>query len=165
MLILKIEISGKKWADDAPKEELAADTVNLMSMGACGAFIHGLEDEYLAVRSISVESLTQLSTRNPKLAVLALDFLVDRFNDEIELVRLKAIESLRKIAGHICLQVHQLETILSALEDYSLVIRENLHSMLQASTIATKDGLQRVITKLLDNLKKYPQVKKATSQQ
>ena len=36
--------TGKKWADDNPREELDADSVNLMSFGACGAFIHGLED-------------------------------------------------------------------------------------------------------------------------
>ena len=149
--------TGKKWADDAPREELDADSVNLMSFGACGAFIHGLEDEFLSVRRTSVDSLTELSISNPRLASLALDFLVDMFNDEIELVRLRAIESLTTIAGHISLQVHQLETILSALDDFSIVIREKLHVMLQTSTIATKDGLQNVIGKLLDNLKRYPQ--------
>ena len=76
-----------------------------MSFGACGAFIHGLEDEFLAVRTASIESLTKLSVQNPKLATMALDFLVDMFNDEIELVRLKAIESLKMIASHISLQV------------------------------------------------------------
>lgn len=39
--------SGKKWADDAPKELLDADNISLMSSGACGAFVHGLEDEFL----------------------------------------------------------------------------------------------------------------------
>ncbi len=34
--------SGKKWAEDTPREEVDADSVNLMAMGACGAFIHGL---------------------------------------------------------------------------------------------------------------------------
>ena len=82
-----------------------ADSVNLMAMGACGAFIHGLEDEFLAVRSATIDSLTLLSTKNAKLANLALDFLVDMFNDEIESVRLKAIEALTIIADHICLQV------------------------------------------------------------
>ena len=112
---------------------------------------------FSSVRRTSVASLTALSTANPRLASLALDFLVDMFNDEIELVRLRAIESLTTIAGHISLQVHQLETILSALDDFSIVIREKLHVMLQTSTIATKDGLQNVIGKLLDNLKRYPQ--------
>ncbi|XP_059099010.1 integrator complex subunit 4-like [Tigriopus californicus] len=148
--------SGKKWGDDAPKEELDASSVSVMALGACGAFVHGLEDEFLAVRSMSISSLTQLSVKNPRLASMALDFLVDMFNDEIELVRLKAIESLRLIASHISLQAHQLEVILTALDDYSILIRERLHSMLQSSNLATKDGLQRVIQKLLDNLKKYP---------
>lgn len=39
--------SGKKWADDAPREVLDAESINLMSSGACGAFVHGLEDEFL----------------------------------------------------------------------------------------------------------------------
>lgn len=39
--------SGKKWADDAPREAIDADQINLMSSGACGAFVHGLEDEFL----------------------------------------------------------------------------------------------------------------------
>ena len=146
--------SGKKWADDAPKEEVDADSVNLMAMGACGAFIHGLEDEFLAVRSASIDSLTALSIKHPKLASQALDFLVDMFNDEIEAVRLKAIEALTLIADHISLQAHQLETILWALDDFSIIVREKLHEMLQASSISTKDGLQNVVNKLLENLKR-----------
>jgi integrator complex subunit 4 len=41
---------------------------------------------------------------------------VDMFNDEIEEVRLKAIDSLTKISRHIVLWEDQLETILGALE-------------------------------------------------
>lgn len=37
--------SGRKWADDAPKEKLDTNTVYLIASGACGAFVHGLEDE------------------------------------------------------------------------------------------------------------------------
>ena len=44
-----------------------------------------------------------------------------------------------------------------ALDDCSFIVREKLHEMLQASNIATKDGLQNVIGKLLENLKRYPQ--------
>lgn len=130
--------SGKKWADDAPKELVDADSINLISSGACGAFVHGLEDEFLGkthnllffccaykndiilhkiivvpeVRSAAVESLCQLSISNPTFANMALDFLVDMFNDEIEDVRLKAIDSLRMISEHIILRDDQLETIL-----------------------------------------------------
>ena len=38
-----------------------------------------------------------------------------------------------------------------------ILVRQKLHEMLQASNIATKDGLQNVIMKLLENLKRYPQ--------
>merc|ERR1712013_234927 len=61
------------------------------------------------------------------------------------------------ISRHILLQVHQLEGILSALDDFSTLLREKLHLMLQACTIATKDGLENVIQKLKANLKRYPQ--------
>lgn len=44
--------SGKKWADDAPKELIDAESINLMSSGACGAFVHGLEDEFLGKTNI-----------------------------------------------------------------------------------------------------------------
>ncbi len=71
-------VLGNKWADDKPREELDPENVNVMSFGACGAFVHGLEDEFLAVRSQSIKSLTKLSIKNPKLAALALDYLVSQ---------------------------------------------------------------------------------------
>lgn len=69
------------------------------------------------VRSAAVESLCQLSISNPTFANMALDFLVDMFNDEIEDVRLKAIDSLRMISEHIILRDDQLETILGERDD------------------------------------------------
>ncbi|CAG9769751.1 unnamed protein product [Ceutorhynchus assimilis] len=154
--------SGKKWADDAPKELLDADNISLMSSGACGAFVHGLEDEYLEVRSAAVESLCQLSISNPQFSNMALDFMVDMFNDEIEDVRLKAIDSLRLISEHIILRDDQLETILGALEDFSQEVREGLHRMLATCKMSTTVGLKLCVEKLLDNLKKYPQDKRST---
>lgn len=68
------------------------------------------------VRSAGVDTLCNLSLDNPEFAILSLDFLVDMFNDEIESVRLKAIESLTKISCHIILREDQLETILGALK-------------------------------------------------
>lgn len=38
--------SGKNWADDAPRELVNAESVSLVNSGSCGAFVHGLEDEY-----------------------------------------------------------------------------------------------------------------------
>ena len=41
--------SGQKWGNDAPKDDVDSDAVSIMSSGSCGAFVHGLEDEYLGL--------------------------------------------------------------------------------------------------------------------
>lgn len=79
------------------------------------------------------------------------------FNDEIQDVRLRAIESLRKMSAHVTLSEDQLETILGALEDFSGEVREGLHATLGASRLATKICLHMCVTRLIDNLARYPQ--------
>lgn len=134
--------SGRKWADDAPKEKLDSNTVNLIASGACGAFVHGLEDEMFGkvvservpigaaalgvfslcvcvcseVRIAAVEALCKLARSSPSFAEKCLDFLVDMFNDEIEEVRLQSIHVLREISTHITLREDQLDTVLAVLE-------------------------------------------------
>lgn len=130
--------TGKRWADDAPQERLDSKSISLVASGACGALVHGLEDEFLEVRTAAVDSMCKLALSNPDFAVTCLDFLVDMFNDEIEDVRLKAIYSLTAIARHIVLREDQLETMLSSLEDYSVDVREGLHLMLGACRVSTQ---------------------------
>ncbi|XP_049803533.1 integrator complex subunit 4 [Schistocerca nitens] len=154
--------SGRNWADDAPRELVDAESVSLVNSGSCGAFVHGLEDEYQEVRNASVESLCSLAMNNPQFALMSLDFLVDMFNDEIEEVRLKAIDSLTKISRHIILREDQLETILGALKDFSIDVREGLHKMLASCRLSSKGCLQMCVEALLENLKKYPVDRKST---
>nr|CAD7401906.1 unnamed protein product [Timema poppensis] len=154
--------SGKNWSDDAPREVIDAESVSLMSSGSCGAFVHGLEDEFLEVRYASVESVCQLSLDNPQFAHMSLDFLVDMFNDEIEEVRIKAIDSLTRISRHIVLREDQLETILGALKDFSMDVREGLHKMLASCRLSSKNCLQMCVESLLENLKKYPMDRRST---
>jgi integrator complex subunit 4 len=92
------------------------DNLNLMASGACGAFIHGLEDEYLEVRVEAVDSLCRLAVNCPKLAAKSIDFLVDMFNDEIEQVRLKAILALTKILHYVLLGDDQIDIVVSVIE-------------------------------------------------
>lgn len=125
--------------------------------GSCGAFIHGLEDEFLEVRTAAVEALCTLSLEQPTIARISLDFMVDMFNDEIQDVRLRAIESLRKMSVSVTLREDQLETILGALEDFSGEVREGLHATLAASRLATRNCLHMCVNRLLDNLTRYPQ--------
>ena len=92
------------------------DNLNLLATGACGAFIHGLEDEFLEVRADAVDSLCQLALKCPKFAAKSIDFLVDMFNDEIESVRLKAIQALGKITHYVLLGDDQIDIVLSVIE-------------------------------------------------
>jgi len=39
------------WADDKPQEVIDADSVMLISSGAAGAFVHGLEDEFMGMNT------------------------------------------------------------------------------------------------------------------
>ncbi|XP_041850945.1 integrator complex subunit 4 [Melanotaenia boesemani] len=148
--------SGRKWADDAPKEKLDTNTVNLIASGACGAFVHGLEDEMFEVRIAAVEALCQLARSSPSFAEKCLDFLVDMFNDEIEEVRLQSIHVLRQISTHITLREDQLDTVLAVLEDSSRDIREALHELLCYTNVSTKECIQLALLELLKNLNKYP---------
>ncbi|XP_037533649.1 integrator complex subunit 4 [Nematolebias whitei] len=148
--------SGRKWADDAPKERLDTNTVNLIASGACGAFVHGLEDEMFEVRIAAVEALCQLARSSPSFAEKCLDFLVDMFNDEIEEVRLQSIHVLREISTNITLREDQLDTVLAVLEDSSRDIREALHELLCYTNVSTKECVQLALLELLKNLNKYP---------
>uniref|UniRef100_A0A4W3H6Z6 Integrator complex subunit 4 n=1 Tax=Callorhinchus milii TaxID=7868 RepID=A0A4W3H6Z6_CALMI len=148
--------SGRKWGDDAPKEPVNTYTVNLINSGACGAFVHGLEDEMYEVRLAAVESLCTLGQASASFAEKCLDFLVDMFNDEIEEVRLGSIHALRHISSHIRLREDQLDTVLAVLEDSSRDIREALHELLCYTNVSTKDGIHLALVELLKNLAKYP---------
>ena len=39
--------TGRKWAAGAPKIDIDPGEISLMNAGACGAFVHGLEDEFM----------------------------------------------------------------------------------------------------------------------
>ena len=88
----------------------------MISTGSCGAFIHGLEDEYLEVRSECVVSLGKLASSCPEFAAKSIDFLVDMFNDEIENVRLMSIQALCKITHYVLLTDDQIDIVLPVLE-------------------------------------------------
>ncbi|XP_046739283.1 integrator complex subunit 4 [Diprion similis] len=143
----------KRGGDEGPEVEERS--------GSCGAFIHGLEDEFLEVRTAAVEALCSLSLEQPNIARTSLDFMVDMFNDEIQDVRLRAIESLRKMSASVTLREDQLETILGALEDFSGEVREGLHATLATSRLATRNCLHMCVNRLLDNLARYPQDKES----
>uniref|UniRef100_A0A2L2YE14 Integrator complex subunit 4 n=2 Tax=Parasteatoda tepidariorum TaxID=114398 RepID=A0A2L2YE14_PARTP len=153
--------SGKKMYTEVSKEDIEDDNVSLMSSGACGAFVHGFEDELQEVRTATLDSFCKLATYFPSFASISLDFLVDMFNDETEEVCLKAIHCLQKISLHIMLREDQLKTILVVLEDFSMDLREALHTMLASCRLTTKECLKFCVDSLLKNLMRYPQDKRS----
>ena len=68
------------------------------------------------VRNAAIDSLCELATQSAMFAILSQDFLVDMLNDEIDVVRLNAINSLRKISHHITLREDQLDGVLDVLK-------------------------------------------------
>lgn len=123
-----------------------------------GAFVFGLEDERKDVRMAALESLSQLSRLQPKFAERSMDHIVDMFNDEIEDIRLKAIQCLQ-IIDNVALRDDQVEIILSALDSPSMDIREALHIMLARVNLSSAKSLRSCIESILYNLKRYPQDK------
>ncbi|KAL3848604.1 hypothetical protein ACJMK2_019453 [Sinanodonta woodiana] len=151
--------TGQKWADDAPKDDVDPENISLMNIGACGAFVHGLEDEFAEVRNTALDSLCELAAQSANFARLSQDSIIDMFNDEIESVRLNAINSLKKLSQHLELREDQLDIILGVLQDFSYTCREYLRDMLCEMKVATKDCLNACMVSLLDNLRRYPQDK------
>lgn len=123
-----------------------------------GAFVFGLEDERKDVRMASLESICHLSKLQPEFAEKSVDHIVDMFNDEIEEIRLKAIQCLEEL-GNVALREYQVEIILSVLDSPSMDIREALHSMLAHINLSSSQSLRKCIESVIINLTRYPQDK------
>ncbi|KAF9102437.1 Integrator complex subunit 4 [Mortierella sp. AM989] len=116
-------------------QDVAAQQVRLLDSGACGAFVHGLEDEYQDVRNAAI----------------------NMFMDEIDYVRLNALTSLCKIGGKapITFDTEQLQIALGVLEDADRDVRESTHRMLEVVTMATADGMTSFLASLESNMKRF----------
>ncbi|KAF9904274.1 Integrator complex subunit 4 [Linnemannia zychae] len=140
-------------------QDVTAQQVRLLDSGAAGAFVHGLEDEYRDVRNAAINSICELCLHNPEFAVLALDYLVDMFMDEIDYVRLNALQSLCKIGnrGPIVFDTEQLQIALGVLEDADRDVREAAHRMLEVVTMATQDGMTSFLESIETNMRRFPE--------
>ncbi|CAO3565806.1 unnamed protein product [Mortierella alpina] len=140
-------------------QDVTAQQVRLLDSGACGAFVHGLEDEYQDVRNAAINSICELCLHNPEFSLLALDYMVDMFMDEIDYVRLNALTSLCKIGNKapITFDTEQLQIALGVLEDADRDVRESAHRMLGVVTMATADGMPHFLASLESNMKRFPE--------
>ncbi|OWA52457.1 Integrator complex subunit 4 [Hypsibius exemplaris] len=148
--------SGRKWADDAPKERLQQEDVKLMSIGATGAFVLALEDQFQEVRAPAVISMAQLAAKHPSFGSTCAEFLVDMFNDEIHDVRLNALKMFPLLGQGVDLREDQLEMVLTVLQDADLDIREGLRLILPTLKYSSAKILRMVFDALLTNFHQYP---------
>ncbi|XP_065645057.1 integrator complex subunit 4 isoform X2 [Hydra vulgaris] len=149
--------TGNTWSDNLvtinkPDEQ----EVQLMNTGACGVFVRALEDEYMEVRSAGIDSICELANQNAQFAHLSTDFLVDMFNDEIEMVRLNSITSLMKLHKYVDFREDQLDTVLECLNDFNQLVRDSVRELLGYCLLSTQACLHATVLALLSNLKKYP---------
>ncbi|KAJ9052262.1 hypothetical protein DSO57_1035982 [Entomophthora muscae] len=138
--------------------EMEPDEVRILKSGECGAFIHGLEDEFQEVRAASVDSICELCMNSQEFATRAVDFLVDAFNDEIDTVRMNSIASLAKIRSAFPLTIdeEQLLIVLSVLEDKKPSIRSAVHEVLGLLLLDKATILPTLVNGLLANLRRHP---------
>jgi len=154
--------SKKNYQAKEGDTEIAQEDISLLETGACGAFVHGLEDEFQEVRQAATTSICKLALKDEEFAESCIDslvgmwpfnlkfsfsfsfsfglpititplpLLVDMFNDEIDEIRITAIESLMTLGAErgITLKEDQLQIVLSNLEDASGEIRSVLHNLL-----------------------------------
>ncbi|CAB1347820.1 unnamed protein product [Coregonus sp. 'balchen'] len=112
--------SGRKWADDAPKEKVDTSAVNLITSG---------DWRTRCMRCVLLLWMhSALAQSSASFAEKCLDFLVDMFNDEIEEVRLQSIHVLRQISTNITLREDQLDTVLAVLEVTHTNTQRHIHT-------------------------------------
>lgn len=141
----------------APQGDLAIQDVSIMSAGACGAFIHGLEDEIHEVRLATLNAIRALAINFHPLASKALDFLVDMFNDEIERVRIAALLVMTDISPYYVLQEEQLDMMLGIFDDGNMHVRHAAHRLFTIAHVINHHCLMELTNTLLFALGKYPQ--------
>ncbi|KAI8878557.1 ARM repeat-containing protein [Backusella circina FSU 941] len=139
--------------------DVGSDEFHLLDSGACGAFIHGLEDEYQEVRNASIDSICELCMYNDQLIKKAVECLVDMFNDEIDKIRVNAIQSLRKIGTRAILEFNdeQLEVSVGALQDSDTIARQATHDLFTVVRLTVQDSMVVLLEALEANMKRYPE--------
>jgi len=109
------------------------------------------------VRMAVIGSIQELCTRHKVLARIAVELLVDMLNDEINEVRVKAIQSVGVIVNEndMSLNEDQLNVILAGLEDQNRAVRHSLHRLLAHMALRSTLGLHASVEALLKNLQRY----------
>lgn len=132
---------------------------HLFESSACGAIIHGLEDEFWDVRNATINSLRELALCCKEFALDSIEFVVDVFNDEIDKVRMNSVYSLHQICQkhNISLNDDHLEVILNILDDKTVSLRNCAQKLLCSFDFKSDASMLFLLDNLHKNLSKFPE--------
>ncbi|KAJ3185620.1 Integrator complex subunit 4 [Geranomyces variabilis] len=131
---------------DIPPSDVVVDPA------ACGAFVHGMEDEFELVRNAAVGN-----AKDELLARCSHTFFVDMFNDEAESVRLNAIVSFHQLAKSqtITLSKEQVQLMSMVLQDSKREIRHAAHQFFGVVRAASSPVLLDILELICHGLHRY----------
>ncbi|KAJ8331885.1 hypothetical protein BDV3_004610 [Batrachochytrium dendrobatidis] len=152
------KIASTQDPNNAGDYEISDDKVSLLDSAMCGAFIHGLEDEYSIVRASAIDAMCELACIAKEFANLSIPFLVDMFNDEHKEIRLNAITSVTKISvvWRFSLKAELTETITLALFDSDAQIRQATHTLIGIISVDTPAALKKLLDVLQQAMRIFP---------
>ncbi|VDO07874.1 unnamed protein product [Rodentolepis nana] len=147
--------SSKSRRPGAQKGSSDIDSIPLLATGIPGAFICGLEDEFQEVRCAMLKTITRVAARNTLFASLCQDILVDMLTDDIQAVRLLAIEALQVVGDQVPILTDQMSIVTSALAEDCAVVRRRLHDLLSRCRLGSPPCLLSLLDGLIMNMRMY----------
>ncbi|KAI8911805.1 armadillo-type protein [Gorgonomyces haynaldii] len=137
--------------------EMQSEFFEITRSAMCGAFIHGLEDEFKSVRLATINSIRELSLTSESVAKKAIPYLIDMFNDEHPDLRLEAVLAIHRIGSKWGIQIQDdlLDSITMALQDTNKDVKISAFKMLGVLTFPSVTALERVLKSLVREIVKH----------
>ncbi|KAJ6241747.1 hypothetical protein M0813_00451 [Anaeramoeba flamelloides] len=147
-----IDLERGKQIEKQEKEE----QVKEVSDKKFGIFVQGLEDEKKEVRLAALDAIETISERSIEFGKRSINYVVYMIGDEIDQVRVQAINCLYKITSATSLTYDRLVLVLIGLGDTSPQIRRSIRNLIKTFSQLDIKSLNFLIDSLLLNLKLYP---------
>lgn len=138
------------------------ELVEAVPDGACGVFLHGLEDEMERVRLQCIKCIFQHTLVNNKesdVDQLVVDTIIDSFLDDSSLVRLSAVKTLTSICiiHRVKLDTDRGELTMQLLVDQSEEIRKAVRTLLQVCILDGEECVREAFKAMTRAYSLYPQ--------
>ncbi|KAH7421055.1 hypothetical protein KP509_13G038600 [Ceratopteris richardii] len=126
-----------------------------------GAFVHGIEDEFWEVRSLTLDALSCFCCVSMRARAAITEIMLNLLNDDSNQVRLKAVHKLIYVAQHYTLEIDEtnLQQVLATLEDIDDAIRDAGKNLIAILTHSSKDVLKSTIGTLMKYMQTHQQEK------